>query len=362
MNNKKWIKIFFLLSFLAIVFVGIINYIVDPGYVYSKKYSSNKYDEYTNKLLLSKNGLIATGWNERLVKASLAKHSENFDCIVIGSSHIMQISSITNTGNISDVCPKLLNLGVSGGSFEDLFVFSSIINSNYIKPNKIFIDITPWLFKFEMDSRYKINKVYYDKFLQELNGINETHLYSNYSLKLFKNLFSLEYFITSLKNYKLTFKKVSIKYPLEMYDYKKGYVEPITLQDGSHIYDSNYIKKAKINIKNIKAGGGNYKIENKIYDEQALTQFEKLIKFYQLNNIKVNFILTPYHPNVFKNGITKPVKHMIKVENLAHELSKKYSVKVYGSFFSEKLGCKEDEFLDYMHTNKDCLDRIRFEE
>lgn len=361
MKSKKWIQRFLVFSVLSIAFIGGVNYVVDPGFVYSKKNSGVSPDEYTKKLQVSKNGLIAEGWNERDIKLSLAKFSGNYDCIVMGSSHIMQISGVLNTGNITAICPKLLNLGVSGGSLEDLYVFSNVILNNKNKPKQVFIEISPWLFKYNMDERWQMNKKHYDELVSKLNNSTESKDENlDYQIELFKNLFNLEYFITSLKNYQNLFNKSKIEEPSDNFSYENGYIKALTLQDGSHLYDSNFITKSKKDILSIKNGGGDYKISGNIYNKDALKLFEKLIVFYQKNDIEVNFIITPYHPNVFKNGETKPVQHMREIENLAKILANKYNIKLYGSFFPENTGCKENEFLDFMHATSDCLNRIKF--
>ena len=143
MNSKKWIKIFLIFSVLGVGFAGAVNFVVDPGYIYLKKNFNNNVDEYAKKLFTSEKGLIATGWNERVVKSAMAKYAGNFDCVILGSSHIIQISQVRHTGNIQQVCPKLLNLGVSGASLEDLIVFTDIIFENDSKhsSHKFPIDI-----------------------------------------------------------------------------------------------------------------------------------------------------------------------------------------------------------------------------
>lgn len=359
MNSKKWIKVFVMLSILGIGLVGAFNYIVDPGYVYFKRNSSISPDKYAETLFTSKNGLVASGWDERAIKLSMSKHAGDFDCLVLGSSHIMQISGIRNTGNIQKICPKLLNLGVSGGSLEDLFVFSDVILTNTSKPKKIFIGIDPWTLKFNMDVRYLTNQIYYDDFLKMLGETKATNKYS-YELSLFKNLFNLEYFLISVKEIKSVFKERKIEIPSNQYTFEAGYREPLKLQDGSTLYDNSYIIKAKNDISTIKNGGGNYKIDGVVYDKKALLLFESLINFYQKSGVEVNFILTPYHQNVFNAGITKPVQHIEIIENLVHKLSEKYKIKVYGSFYSAKVGCKNNEFLDFMHASSKCLNRIDF--
>jgi len=176
-----------------------------------------------------------------------------------------------------------------------------------------------------------------------------------------RKLSNLEYFISSLKNYQNLFDKVKINEPSHTFLFKDGYIKALNLQDGSHLYDSNYISKSKKDILSIKNGGGDYKISGNIYNKNALQLFEKLILLYQQYNIQVNFIITPYHPNVFKNGETKPVQHMKEIENLAKILANQYRVNLYGSFLPENIGCKENEFLDFMHTTSDCLDKLGFD-
>lgn len=362
MSNKKFIAFVGLFAFLIAGFVGVVNYVIDPGFVYFKKESEVSPDEYVKKLQVSKNGLITEGWNERVIKLSLAKFAEEYDCVIMGSSHIAQISGIRNTANISAICPKVLNLGVSGGSIEDLFVFSNVIFSNKNNPKQVFIDISPWLFKYNMDERWQINKEHYDKFNAKLNNslISENQNL-DYKIELIKNLFNLEYFITSLKNYRSLFDKSKIEEPLHKFSFEDGYIKAITLQDGSSLYDSNFISKAKKDILNIKNGGGDYKIFGDIYNKNILELFEELIFFYQKNNIQVNFIIVPYHPSVFKNGDTKPVRHMKEVENIAKQLANRHNISLFGSFSSEKIGCKEDEFFDFMHPTKKCLDKLNFD-
>lgn len=361
MSSKKFIAFVGLFVFLIVGNVGILNYFVDPGYIYFKKNSNISPDKYAEELISSEGGLIADGWNERAIKISLAKFSGDYDCVVMGSSHIMQISGIRNTGNILDICPKVLNLGVSEGSLEDLFVFSNIIFSNSKKPKTIFIEISPWLFKFNMDARYKMNMKHYNEFLTRVNDDKTSNITNNYELNLFKNLLNLEYFITSLKNLKSITDESRIEKPNDSFTFKNGYKLPLNLQDGSCLYASNFIEKSKKDIENIKNGGGDYKIENNIYEKYALELFEKLIQYYQRNNVKVNFLITPYHPSVFKDGETKPFVHMKEVEKIAKKIANKYSVNLYGSFFPENIGCKENEFFDFMHANMECLNKIEFD-
>jgi hypothetical protein len=367
---KKYLRKSFIIFTILMFVIGSINFIVDPGEIYLKKILADmKSAEFSTKLLSSKNGVVQTGWNERLIKTTLAKESGNFDCIILGSSHIMQISSIRNTGNIKKQCNNLLNLGVSGGGIEDISIFSYLILNNIKLPRKVFIDIDPWTLKFGMDSRYGANKNIYNKMntlLKESDNGNNV----SYINKLTKNLFNGEYLQYSLKelfqkentkkNIKSDIFKKDILFPTNEFSYHLGYKESVTLPDGSHIYKKSWILKQKNNNHNIKIGDGSYKISGQIYNKKTLDYLKKIVNLYRKNKIEVNLILTPYHPNVFKKGNTKPVKHFKLIESLVKKLGEDKNLKVYGSFFPNNIGCESKEFFDYMHGTNECLNRIDF--
>jgi len=363
---KKYFKTTFGLVIFLILLIMIINIFVDIGNIYLRKIVTEpKVDEYIKTLLTSKNGLLREGWNERLIKTNLAKEAGHMECVILGSSHIMQISNIRNIGNIQKQCKSLLNLGVSGGSLEDIFVFSYFIFTNSKLPKKIFIDIDPWTLKFNMGSRYGAYSMEYMKMNKLLEIENNTKIIS-YQEEILKNLINWEYLFYNIKMLKdkkfkaFDYFNNKILIPTKPYIYSQGYEKSIILADGGHIYSSDYLTKQKMSNPNIPMGGGDYKISGDAYNTVAITNLKKLLNFYQKNNIEVNFILTPYHPNVFKNGKTKPVKHMQEVQRIIFDIVKQYDLKIYGSFFPEEINCKENEFLDFMHPTTECLNKIDF--
>jgi len=367
---KKYIKKSILIFSILIFSIMLINFTVDPGEIYLKKIiADKKAAEFSDELFNSQYGIIQSGWNERLIKTTLARRSGEFDCIIVGSSHIMQISSIRNTGKIKTQCSKLLNLGVSGGSIEDIAIFSYLILNNPTLPKRVFIDIDPWSLKFNMDSRHGAYQELYNSMnilLQDKSSVS-----TSYYLKGLKNLINGEYLYYSLESLFGKNKKQSslksifnkkITSPTTSFSYKEGYKESLTLPDGSHLYSSSYIKKQKTNNPNITLGGGDYKITGKIYEQTAVDYLQKLLYLYELNHVNVSFILTPYHPNVFKKGDTKAVQFIRIIEEKTIQLAKINNIKIYGSFFPEKIGCNSNEYFDFMHATNECLNRINFSE
>lgn len=364
---KRYIKNTFLIILSILTIVILTNIFVDPGKIYMKKYiTEKKADEYIEELLQTQRGLVRDGWNERLIKTHLAKKAGNYQCIILGSSHIMQISTIREVGGIQKQCKSLLNLGVSGGTFEDLFVFSDLILKNNKLPEKIFIDIDPWTLKFNMDSRYGS---YMDEYIHmnQILHIKIKNKMLSYTTKILKNLINWEYFYFSIKTLKenklraFDYFKKKIEHPYKKFDYNYGYKKAVILSDGGHIYSNSFYKKCKNNNAKIPIGGGNYKIEGQAFNQEAVKNLIKLIELYQSKNVKVNFILTPYNPQVFKAGKTEPVKHMIAVEKEVKKVANKYNIQVYGSYFPKKVGCDKKEFLDFMHASIECLNKIKFD-
>ncbi|MEH6450098.1 MAG: hypothetical protein V7765_15600 [Oleispira sp.] len=362
---KQYLKISLLTFSFLMLIVASVNFIIDPGEIYLKKIlADSKSKEFSSKLFLSENGIIQSGWNERLIKTTLAKSAGDFDCIILGSSHMMQISSVRNTGKINSNCDGLLNLGVSGGGLEDISIFSYFIINNLKLPKKIFIGVDPFTFNFKIDARYGAHMAPYNK-MNDLLGLLEAGENVSYLSKLAKNLFNGKYFYSSILalsdeniiNKNDLFEQ-EIYYPNESFSYENGYSQPLTLKDGSHLYAQPWIENQRTLI--VPRGGGGHLMADNVYNPNSVSYLKKLIDLYRSKNIDVHLIMTPYHPNVFKKGETKPVIHMRIVEEMITSFSDRHYIKYYGSFFPDKIGCLNDEFFDFMHATNECLGRIDF--
>lgn len=52
--------------------------------------------------------------------------------------------------------------------------------------------------------------------------------------------------------------------------------------------------------------------------------------------------------------------HINEMRKIVEYLASELKVNIYGSFFPAKLGCKNDEFYNFMHLPKAGLDKINF--
>ena len=105
--------------------------------------------------------------------------------------------------------------------------------------------------------------------------------------------------------------------------------------------------------------GVGYKIQldgTRWYDDDAINDLTNLVKFLQ-SKFNILFVMTPYHPKVWEHQ--QPIVEAMKIiESKIHMLAKKLNVTVIGSYNPAKLGCFEDEFLDFMHPTVKCLKKL----
>ena len=358
-----YIKIIFLLTLSLVILVAIINWIVDPGGIYPKPYLLNAdnsltINTYINKLVESKYGLLTPKdeWNERDLKKTLAEHSVDYDCAIIGSSRVVQISSYRHNNSLEGFCLKINNFGVSGGSLEDYIAMSNIIVSNKSNmPDTIVFGIDPWSFNLGRDFRWSQYKKNYINMINILS--NDNKFVESPSKKKMLNLINYEYLKRSLDViYKSKVKRI-VAAP--KFNHSLGLDFPVTLPDGSHMYSNKYIHKTAKTIKTI-SGFHSYKIEKeRYYQEHAIELFTKLVKYLKNNNINVIFLLTPYHDKVWSIKGQPVVKAMKVIEKKVHALAKSLKVTVIGSYNSEVLGCNSAEFYDEMHPKSSCLAKLQ---
>jgi len=86
--------------------MAIINYTIDPGYIYADKL----YDDLARAADKGLNADINTNIDERLYKEKLVAFNKNrkIDFLILGNSRVMTISSDCFKGK------QILNLGVGG--------------------------------------------------------------------------------------------------------------------------------------------------------------------------------------------------------------------------------------------------------
>jgi hypothetical protein len=375
----------------CLLIVGLINYVIDPvGLYIVSKDLNNSPVVYVAALTKSKYGLVRppSRYKERERKRSLARYAENVDCAIIGSSHIMQISSFRTNKSLVNICKdKLINLGVSGGTLEDFLALSFEIIRNKKGPKTIVFGISPWSLDFQRDAGWQEYSDSYKKMTQILKMSQLEILFNIVSVKwkLITNLSNFDYFLRSIEkivNSKniLGINDVLITESLKnspFFDFPNKRILDEQLFEEAPVYDSNcngtpcgsekyiilpdgslfYARDAFINSK-IPVGGSGYKIKKTgiQYSEKAIDMFEKLLRKLNELGFKVVLLMTPYHHNVLKGKIT--LSAFNEIEPQIKKLGHKLGVRVLGSYDPNKIGCNPSEFFDEMHPKDVCLSKI----
>lgn len=108
MNNKRWIYIFFSITFLVLVIIGSINYYVDPNWMFTH---SNKYNQKQN------------AFNERQQKTNHIYFNgmKNYNGILLGSSRAAYVNQ---------------------NEFKNMNIYNYAVNAIYLYEYKKYIDFS----------------------------------------------------------------------------------------------------------------------------------------------------------------------------------------------------------------------------
>lgn len=354
-NEKRFL---FVTLFSFIVLVGLtagLNYAVDPAGIYHV--DTSWYENLVKAKLNSKFGVVLpSSVDDRKYRKATALNFNIADCVIIGSSHIMQISSFRETKSLNSLCNNLINLGVSGATLEDYIILSSLALRNNLQNNKlkIIFGIDPWSLGFNRDIRWtnygpEEEHIIHAMLKDKINTIS--------SAEKVLNLINLQYLyetITELFNKHTDRKEISIL--IDPVDPEHGQDNYVTLPDNSIIYSSEVLKN--FSSTPIPVGGENYK-SNYLEDPRAIEIFSTHIYRIQEFGHAVYFLMTPYAPNVFKAHKSETKAQLEHMEPVIRKLGIDLNIPVFGSFNPSLIGCSDNDFYDHMHPKASCLAKIQ---
>ena len=314
-----------------------VNLIVDPA----KLFKRNHYNKMIN--IIDNNTYLTNimNFDERLLnKMFVEKLSERYDILVMGSSRTKLIRDEYFSNS------ELFNTSVSGASIEDLIAIYQLYKTHNMLPDSIYIGIDPWIFNVNNNQeRWKTLKKEYYSFLNEPSQ-------SNTSQNRLLQLISPSYFQESLI---LLFKS---GFKLAPTSTEKKYNKLNTiLNDGSLVYSKEYreVSSEEINKKAIRFVSGDiYSIEdfNQI-SSTHINLFKKLIYDMQEQNIKIKFLLVPYHPIVFnKISNNNKYKNVLLTEIFIRKFASENSITTTGSLDPKRINFDNSFFYDGMHCNE----------
>ena len=335
--NKFLLKIISLSLLIVIILISV-NISIDPA----KLFNNNYYEKMINIIKNNNHITNVMNYDDRLFNRKFAENlSEKYNILVIGSSR----SKLIKNEYFANV--KLFNASVNGASIEDLISIYQLYKSYDLLPDSIILGIDPWIFNDNNNQeRWKtLKKEYYSFFNKSDQQIKKSN-------KNITQILSLSYYqesIMSLFKYGFKFEPTSTKDKFNKFN--------TILNDGSLVYSKKF---RDLSLKEVDKQASEY-INGDIYSIEKFNEisktkidlFEKLIFDIKQNKIRIKFIISPYHPIVYKeiyNNID--YKNVLKTEKYITEFSIKNNIKKVGSFDPKRNNFDNSYFYDGMHCNE----------
>lgn len=337
-----------------------LNFFVDPAGIYRDGRLHPQ--SYADTLVNSEHGL----WDpndevdDRLLAKAMSLYSQRAECVVIGSSHVMQISSERTPRALSDICGSIINLGVHGASIEDHFILSYLAIQNG-RPKKIILGIDPWTFAFGLDQRWSTYKDIYFQAESEILGkrfATVSNSVDKAGVSKLVNLINMDYTMRSIETAARSLRRGQISIvTAPKLDPAIGGEYPVRLPDGSLIYSAKFISDPNRAI--VPFGGETYKTDGPLNQPDAIKAYRALLLWVRSKGVEPILLMTPYHENVLKAPQAPNTVAILATEphiiDLAHELD----LRIIGSYDPKMFNCLNNEFYDFMHPTTECLMKLR---
>lgn len=320
--------------------IASVNFIVDANGAYgSDSRSRTSFSaSYVQALLSSSHGLVHSQL-ERPIKIELAKRS-NAACYILGSSHDMAIN-LQTLPMLQDECPSLVNLGVSGGGFEEAVAFLSLL-ADKSQGTHVFISIPPWFFRPYVDAHWTQIETQYAVARNQFNLDTQKSWLS--AVHPILTLINADYFLHNLDTVLFHPTKAGANITLAGSEEPQG-KEAFTLPDGSYrgrnvTPDPEYL-----------IGNGGYKLTSRVAVIPGLVNdFQAVLKQVRQRGIRVTLLLTPYHPKVFDCQPAWICDSLRETEAAARNLAHRLDLSVLGTYSPTPFGLTHSDFEDDHHV------------
>ena len=90
----------------------------------------------------------------------------------------------------------------------------------------------------------------------------------------------------------------------------------------------------------------------------AVRLLSTMARYLKEVGVEVYFMQTPYHPNVWDASTGATLFVMRAVSDAVRQVSREQGIPTIGSFDPREVGCRADEFYDYMHPTPSCLGKL----
>lgn len=333
--------------------IPLVNYFIDPAHMY------DHYEQQIVSLLQEHKYVINVDpdKDERaLMKAMIDSCERDIDVLILGSSRIMLLSEKMFGGK------HILNVGVSGATYEDIAALLYHFLQKHKPPQTIILGIDPQHFNANIgDTRWKSIDKEYAAYSKE---VLQENVSCGFNTEKWANLFSIPYFKESVRYYakhrcsnEIRMKAVDCE--IEAEDIETG---SAIGYDGSLIYGREY-EMLPLSTTNTKAKNETYQQWENYTELSAreIWRWEKLIQYIYIyeQDIKLYFYKAAFHPITYKRMMEEArYEGMRKGMEQIDKIAKENDIVLIGSYNPDDYHLRDSDFYDGMHMRRDAVERM----
>ena len=342
---KKFISRF-VLVILPLLCIPIVNYTIDPSHIY------DHYEQKIVSLLQHHPYVINVDQNmdERSFKKTLIDSCKtDIDMLIFGSSSVMSISESMFEGK------HILNLGMSGATYEDIAALLYHYLSTGKCPRAVILGIDPQHFNANIgDTRWKTLQNEYAAYSKE---VLSKPMYQLPDFEKWFNLLSLTYFQCCLKFDGDQYAIQTIDSVIHSDDIEHG---AGLCKDGSLVYGRAF--------NNLSLQETNELAKNEAYSQWdnyaelspiEIERWQQFIRYLQKKGIEVYIYESPYHPITFKRLNDEERYEMMETAmNYVDQFAEENTLMVIGSYNPSQCNLQECDFYDGTHVRKEHVAKL----
>lgn len=285
--------------------------------------------------------------------------SDSPELVLFGSSHGLQISSAHFAPH------RLMNFSISGAMLADHLISTSILTRREKRPRVWLVMVDAWLFNPDVD--FQTWRTRPDEIAQmerTLSALRAPPLTPIFGPRV-------DYFLNRRRRpqYSLdpllhSFDRFVSQHFDDVVISDGGFQATLMMPDGALQPSSDKQQITSGDVRSLALRQYAYSADRHRYgnysrmDEDLWHLFERWIQFLQQNGERVYFILSPYHPIIYKQIIAHPQNQLRNIEARLRECSVSLSARVVGSYDPAIVNVGEDDFYDGDHLRESGLRQL----
>lgn len=327
--------------------VGAINVSVDVQDVYFRDTVARQAfaEDYAERLSRTPESLPSL-LELRLVKLELARRSKA-DCIVIGSSRVMEMRRVNF--QLLQTCGEITNLGVSGAGYEDVTTMLGAVARN-LHAKQIFIGLDHWMLRRNADVRWELIQDAHGKSRADLGLRPLQYGLPPGLIARLKNLFNLGYLHRNVLQL--------MHHGGRPAGAKRDDAQISNTQRLNPDGSTTELDDGASRPMNRKSEPG-YKVKIPAYDGEVVEEFQNVLNTLDKAGLKTHLLLVPLNPVVFDHGPTTSTAVVEGMERLIRATFDGGPAAVLGSYHPGVAGLGKQDYRDILHIKGDALPRLR---